>query len=148
MDFHPENPQDSVTTEPKTLAAVAEASSTDATSEDPEEKLPEWFEKRKDKSGRTYYVDHKTRTTTWMSPVARAAAGLPLGWEERHDNLGRKYYVDHNTRTTTWDKPSTTGDGSGERVVGEHGQLVEKETMSSIPEDIVPGRPGASPRAG
>ncbi|KAF8537490.1 hypothetical protein BDD12DRAFT_887544 [Trichophaea hybrida] len=185
MNSHPENLKDSATTElEKTPAAVAEASSTDATSGDPEEKLPEWFEKRKDKSGRIYYVDHKTRTTSYISPLVSAAAslpagweerldssggkyyvdhntrtttrmspnattgvgGLPLGWEERLDTLGRKYYVDHNTRTTTWDQPS--GSDSGERDVGEHGKPAEKETMSSIPEDIVAGCPEASPRVG
>jgi E3 ubiquitin-protein ligase NEDD4 len=130
MNSHPENLKDSATTElEKTPAAVAEASSTDATSGDPEEKLPEWFEKRKNKSGRIYYVDHKTRTTSYISPLVSAAASLPAGWEERLDSLGRKYYVDHNTRTTTWDQPP--GSDSGERNVGEHGQPAEKETMSS-----------------
>uniref|UniRef100_A0A8C1EQD4 E3 ubiquitin-protein ligase n=1 Tax=Cyprinus carpio carpio TaxID=630221 RepID=A0A8C1EQD4_CYPCA len=59
------------------------------------------WEQRKDPHGRTYYVDHNTRTTTWERPQP-----LPMGWERRVDNRGRIYYVDHNTRTTTWQRPT------------------------------------------
>ncbi|XP_076448930.1 NEDD4-like E3 ubiquitin-protein ligase WWP2 [Babylonia areolata] len=67
---------------------------------DPEHPLPTGWEMRKDSQGRTYYVDHNTRTTTWERP-------LPPGWERRVDQRGRVYYVDHNTRTTTWQRPNT-----------------------------------------
>uniref|UniRef100_A0A8C8LT59 E3 ubiquitin-protein ligase n=1 Tax=Oncorhynchus tshawytscha TaxID=74940 RepID=A0A8C8LT59_ONCTS len=56
---------------------------------------------RKDPHGRTYYVDHNTKTTTWERPQP-----LPPGWERRVDDRGRIYYVDHNTRTTTWQRPT------------------------------------------
>ena len=52
-------------------------------------------------NGRTFYIDHNTRTTTWERPET-----LPPGWERRRDNRGRTYYIDHNTRTTTWQKPT------------------------------------------
>ncbi|XP_061429117.1 NEDD4-like E3 ubiquitin-protein ligase WWP1 [Lethenteron reissneri] len=63
--------------------------------------LPANWEQRTDPHGRTYYVDHNTRTTTWERPQP-----LPLGWERRVDPRGRVYYVDHNTRTTTWQRPT------------------------------------------
>ncbi|KAL1006720.1 hypothetical protein UPYG_G00075890 [Umbra pygmaea] len=63
--------------------------------------LPSGWEQRKDPHGRTYYVDHNTRTTTWERPQP-----LPPGWERRVDDRGRIYYVDHNTRTTTWQRPT------------------------------------------
>uniref|UniRef100_A0A3B3T4X8 E3 ubiquitin-protein ligase n=1 Tax=Paramormyrops kingsleyae TaxID=1676925 RepID=A0A3B3T4X8_9TELE len=63
-------------------------------------RLSRW-EQRKDIHGRTYYVDHNTRTTTWERPQP-----LPSGWERRVDDRGRMYYVDHNTRTTTWQRPT------------------------------------------
>ncbi|XP_066579404.1 NEDD4-like E3 ubiquitin-protein ligase WWP1 isoform X2 [Amia ocellicauda] len=63
--------------------------------------LPSGWEQRKDLHGRTYYVDHNTRTTTWERPQP-----LPPGWERRVDDRGRIYYVDHNTRTTTWQRPT------------------------------------------
>ena len=38
--------------------------------------LPEGWESRKAKDGRTYYVDHNTHTTTWEHPkVASQKAG-------------------------------------------------------------------------
>ena len=30
--------------------------------------LPQGWEERKDRNGRSYYVDHTTRTTTWERP--------------------------------------------------------------------------------
>ncbi|XP_064393564.1 NEDD4-like E3 ubiquitin-protein ligase WWP2 [Halichondria panicea] len=63
--------------------------------------LPTGWEQRMDPQGRTYYLDHSTRTTSWDRPEV-----LPSGWERRHDSRGRIYYVDHNTRTTTWQKPT------------------------------------------
>uniref|UniRef100_A0A673ZF11 E3 ubiquitin-protein ligase n=1 Tax=Salmo trutta TaxID=8032 RepID=A0A673ZF11_SALTR len=60
-----------------------------------------FWEQRKDPHGRTYYVDHNTKTTTWERPQP-----LPPGWERRVDDRGRIYYVDHNTRTTTWQRPT------------------------------------------
>uniref|UniRef100_A0A673ZCY6 E3 ubiquitin-protein ligase n=1 Tax=Salmo trutta TaxID=8032 RepID=A0A673ZCY6_SALTR len=62
---------------------------------------PVGWEQRKDPHGRTYYVDHNTKTTTWERPQP-----LPPGWERRVDDRGRIYYVDHNTRTTTWQRPT------------------------------------------
>lgn len=35
--------------------------------QDPE--LPEGWEARKDVNGRTYYVDHKNKVTTWDHPL-------------------------------------------------------------------------------
>lgn len=36
--------------------------------------LPQYWEERKDRNGRSYYVDHSTKTTTWERPQA-----LPAG---------------------------------------------------------------------
>ncbi|XP_065178917.1 E3 ubiquitin-protein ligase Itchy-like isoform X1 [Sycon ciliatum] len=63
--------------------------------------LPGNWEERRDPQGRTYFVDHASRTTTWTRPLP-----LPTGWEQRMDTRGRVYYVDHNTRTTTWQRPT------------------------------------------
>ena len=67
-----------------------------------EEPLPQGWETKYDQSGRRYYVDHNSRTTSWSRPKP-----LPAGWEQRQDPRGRPYYVDHNTRTTTWQRPTT-----------------------------------------
>ena len=88
--------------------------------------LPNGWEERYTPEGRPYYVDHNTRTTTWvdprrqtiirvMGPTGQGAAlqpqtisqlgPLPSGWEMRLTSTARVYFVDHNTKTTTWDDP-------------------------------------------
>lgn len=91
--------------------------------------LPAGWEQRHTPEGRPYFVDHNTRTTTWVDPrrqqyirmygqntqngsnttiqtqpVSQLGA-LPSGWEMRLTNTARVYFVDHNTKTTTWDDP-------------------------------------------
>ncbi|XP_051980664.1 NEDD4-like E3 ubiquitin-protein ligase WWP1 [Xyrauchen texanus] len=82
------------------------------------EPLPPGWEQRKDPHGRTYYVDHNTKTTTWERPQP-----LPLGWERRVDNRGRVYYVDHNTRTTTWQRPTMESVRNFEQWQSQRSQL-------------------------
>ena len=89
--------------------------------------MPAGWEQRYTPEGRVYFVDHNTRTTTWVDPrrqqyirmYGQAAGGsstvqqqpvsqlgpLPSGWEMRLTNTARVYFVDHNTKTTTWDDP-------------------------------------------
>lgn len=89
--------------------------------------LPSGWEQRHTPEGRPYFVDHNTRTTTWVDPRrqqyirmygGQSANGstiqqqpvsqlgpLPSGWEMRLTNTARVYFVDHNTKTTTWDDP-------------------------------------------
>jgi E3 ubiquitin-protein ligase NEDD4 len=88
--------------------------------------LPPGWEQRWTPEGRPYFVDHNTRTTTWVDPRRQqyirmygqnSANGtiqqqpvsqlgpLPSGWEMRLTNTARVYFVDHNTKTTTWDDP-------------------------------------------
>uniref|UniRef100_A0A9J8BF50 E3 ubiquitin-protein ligase n=1 Tax=Cyprinus carpio carpio TaxID=630221 RepID=A0A9J8BF50_CYPCA len=82
------------------------------------EPLPPGWEQRKDPHGRTYYVDHNTRTTTWERPQP-----LPMGWERRVDDRGRIYYVDHNTRTTTWQRPTMESVRNFEQWQSQRSQL-------------------------
>ncbi|KAE8599166.1 hypothetical protein XENTR_v10017086 [Xenopus tropicalis] len=82
------------------------------------EPLPSGWEQRKDPHGRTYYVDHNTRTTTWERPQP-----LPPGWERRVDDRGRVYYVDHNTRTTTWQRPTMESVRNFEQWQSQRNQL-------------------------
>ncbi|CAF4280100.1 unnamed protein product, partial [Didymodactylos carnosus] len=76
------------------------ASSTSQLSGD-KDLLPQGWELRYDAHKRPYYVDHNTKTTTWLRENV-----LPSGWEKRADAQGRIYYVDHNTQTTTWILPT------------------------------------------
>jgi E3 ubiquitin-protein ligase NEDD4 len=87
--------------------------------------LPHGWEERYTPEGRPYYVDHNTRTTTWVDPRRQTIirvmgpngqgsvqpqtisqlGPLPSGWEMRLTSTARVYFVDHNTKTTTWDDP-------------------------------------------
>ncbi|KAL8864717.1 MAG: hypothetical protein Q9198_009687 [Flavoplaca austrocitrina] len=73
--------------------------------------LPEgWTQDIDPSSKRTYYMDHKTKTTTWVRPIPgdeKTTRPLPKGWERRRtrDGWNKIYYVDHNTKTCTWEFP-------------------------------------------
>jgi E3 ubiquitin-protein ligase NEDD4 len=87
-----------------------------------------FLEMRTTSEGRPYFVDHNTRTTTWVDPrrqqrISTIGPGstaqvqlqpvsslgpLPSGWEMRLTSTGRVYFVDHNTKTTTWDGKTLT----------------------------------------
>uniref|UniRef100_A0A914W1G7 E3 ubiquitin-protein ligase n=1 Tax=Plectus sambesii TaxID=2011161 RepID=A0A914W1G7_9BILA len=75
-------------------------------------------------NGRKFFINHETRTTTWIDPRTNSATEvpqrrssyqpkhhvdelgpLPAGWEERVHSDGRVFFIDHNTRTTQWDDP-------------------------------------------
>ena len=112
------------TTAPNAVSMMATGVTTNGTGE-----LPAGWEQRHTPEGRSYFVDHNTRTTTWVDPrrqqyirmygqntnggsnatiqtqpVSQLGA-LPSGWEMRLTNTARVYFVDHNTKTTTWDDP-------------------------------------------
>ena len=112
----------SVATNPAEVGMMSTAATTAGTGE-----LPSGWEQRHTPEGRPYFVDHNTRTTTWVDPrrqqyirmYGQNAPGnttvqhqpvsqlgpLPSGWEMRLTNTARVYFVDHNTKTTTWDDP-------------------------------------------
>ncbi|XP_045465845.1 E3 ubiquitin-protein ligase NEDD4 isoform X3 [Harmonia axyridis] len=76
-------------------------------------------------NGRLFFIDHNTRTTSWVDPRTGRASPmpnqpqvpvynkkpdddlgpLPEGWEERVHSDGRIFFIDHNTRTTQWEDP-------------------------------------------
>ena len=118
----------SQTPNPVNQATAAQMVATGATTAGTGE-LPAGWEQRHTPEGRAYFVDHNTRTTTWVDPrrqqYIRMYGGqnnggnnttiqqqpvsqlgpLPSGWEMRLTNTARVYFVDHNTKTTTWDDP-------------------------------------------
>lgn len=107
---------------PVSPAAAVSMAATGATTRGLGE-LPSGWEQRFTNEGRAYFVDHNTRTTTWVDPRRQQyirtfgpnttiqqqpvsqLGPLPSGWEMRLTNTARVYFVDHNTKTTTWDDP-------------------------------------------
>ncbi|XP_028397607.1 protein KIBRA-like [Dendronephthya gigantea] len=78
--------------------------------------LPEGWEKGVDSAGRTYFIDHVNKKTTWIDPRDRltkpltfadcVADELPYGWEEIKDpHHGRSIYIDHNTENMQVEDP-------------------------------------------
>ncbi|KAI9326055.1 hypothetical protein DFJ73DRAFT_767125 [Zopfochytrium polystomum] len=119
-------PSRTSTTTEATAASNATASATNLGP------LPSGWEQRFTPEGRPYFVDHNTRSTTWLDPRRARNSGatgqmnatqaqahlaqlmqqsnqtlgpLPSGWEMRITNNNRVYFVDHNSKITTWDDP-------------------------------------------
>lgn len=71
---------------------------------------PNWEEAIDSKSGKSYFIDHENKVTTWVDPrhwydpdKPRTFAEckeneLPLGWEEVNDQRYGKVYMNHITR--------------------------------------------------
>ncbi|BFF98688.1 E3 ubiquitin-protein ligase Nedd-4 [Drosophila madeirensis] len=90
-----------------------------ATAGGEEEALPPRWSMQVAPNGRTFFIDHASRRTTWIDPrngraspmpnqtrrVEDDLGPLPEGWEERVHTDGRVFYIDHNTRTTQWEDP-------------------------------------------
>jgi hypothetical protein len=81
-----------------------------------EDTLPEGWEERKSQEGRVYFIDHNTKSTTWVRPGVTSVQEqdnetgnpLPEGWEEQKTQEGRAYFVNHITKSTTWVRPCVT----------------------------------------
>nr|XP_060611803.1 E3 ubiquitin-protein ligase NEDD4 [Anolis sagrei ordinatus] len=92
---------------------------TQAASEAGQGFLPKGWEVRHAPSGRPFFIDHNTKTTTWDDPRLKIPAHvrrktsldpadlgpLPPGWEERAHTDGRVFYINHNTKKTQWEDP-------------------------------------------
>ncbi|VDM07541.1 unnamed protein product [Wuchereria bancrofti] len=81
--------------------------------------LPQGWDMQVAPNGRTFFIDHIHKTTTWIDPRDGQASTtsylkevrsdelgeLPAGWEKRVHADGRIFYIDHNTRQTQWEDP-------------------------------------------
>ncbi|KAL7748493.1 Membrane-associated guanylate kinase, WW and PDZ domain-containing protein 2 [Sorochytrium milnesiophthora] len=78
--------------------------------------LPVGWERATAADGHFYYIDHNTRTTSWVDPRTAqfrkptpetcAEGELACGWEELYDDAYHGvYFVDHTTRTVHLSPP-------------------------------------------
>ena len=62
-----------------------------------------------DNQGRSYYVNHLSKTTQWEDPRRMNNSifdvPLPNGFEMRYTKEGQVYFYDHNTKTMTLQDP-------------------------------------------
>ncbi|XP_066526206.1 membrane-associated guanylate kinase, WW and PDZ domain-containing protein 1b isoform X2 [Hoplias malabaricus] len=95
--------------------------------EDPLGPLPENWEMAYTESGEVYFIDHNTKTTSWIDPRCLDKPQkpleeceddegvhteeldndleLPAGWEKIDDPVYGVYYVDHINRKTQYENP-------------------------------------------
>uniref|UniRef100_H3D1G1 Membrane-associated guanylate kinase, WW and PDZ domain-containing protein 2 n=1 Tax=Tetraodon nigroviridis TaxID=99883 RepID=H3D1G1_TETNG len=76
--------------------------------------LPDNWEMAYTEKGEVYFIDHNTKTTSWLDPrLAKKAKPpeeckddeLPYGWEKIDDPVYGSYYVDHVNRRTQFENP-------------------------------------------
>ncbi|XP_072257836.1 membrane-associated guanylate kinase, WW and PDZ domain-containing protein 2 isoform X6 [Pyxicephalus adspersus] len=76
--------------------------------------LPDNWEMAYTEKGEVYFIDHNTKTTSWLDPrLAKKAKPpeeckeneLPYGWEKIEDPIYGTYYVDHINRRTQFENP-------------------------------------------
>uniref|UniRef100_A0A8C8D5Q6 Membrane-associated guanylate kinase, WW and PDZ domain-containing protein 3 n=1 Tax=Oncorhynchus tshawytscha TaxID=74940 RepID=A0A8C8D5Q6_ONCTS len=79
-----------------------------------QEPLPKTWEMAYTETGMVYFIDHNTKTTTWLDPrLAKKAkppercedGELPYGWEKIEDPQYGIYYVDHINQKTQFENP-------------------------------------------
>ncbi|XP_058647326.1 membrane-associated guanylate kinase, WW and PDZ domain-containing protein 1b isoform X4 [Onychostoma macrolepis] len=97
------------------------------TEEDPLGPLPENWEMAYTENGEVYFIDHNTKTTSWIDPRCLDKPQkpleeceddegvhteeldneleLPTGWEKIDDPVYGVYYVDHINRKTQYENP-------------------------------------------
>uniref|UniRef100_A0A8C2H9H0 Membrane-associated guanylate kinase, WW and PDZ domain-containing protein 1 n=1 Tax=Cyprinus carpio TaxID=7962 RepID=A0A8C2H9H0_CYPCA len=94
------------------------------TEEDPLGPLPENWEMAYTENGEVYFIDHNTKTTSWIDPrcldkpqkpleeceddgmkMCLSFCHLPTGWEKIDDPVYGVYYVDHINRKTQYENP-------------------------------------------
>ncbi|CAL8325320.1 unnamed protein product [Merluccius merluccius] len=96
-----------------------------ASPEDPLGPLPDNWEMAYTENGELYFIDHNTKTTSWLDPRDKASKPLeecdddegihtedlesdlelPPGWERIDDPVYGVYYVDHINRKTQYENP-------------------------------------------
>jgi NEDD4-like E3 ubiquitin-protein ligase WWP1 len=77
-----------------------------------EQPLPEGWQRMFDNQGRSYFVNHLSKTTQWEDPRRMNNSifdtPLPSGFEMRYTKQGQVYFFDHNTKTMTFEDPRSS----------------------------------------
>ncbi|XP_017140820.2 protein kibra isoform X1 [Drosophila miranda] len=109
--------------------------------------LPEGWDIAKDFDGKTYYIDHINKKTTWLDPrdcytkpqTFEDCVGdeLPMGWEESYDpNIG-PYYINHLAQSTQLEDPRQEWKSVQEQMLSDYlsaaqDQLENKREMLDV----------------
>ncbi|XP_045672419.1 membrane-associated guanylate kinase, WW and PDZ domain-containing protein 3 isoform X2 [Phyllostomus hastatus] len=112
------------------------------------EPLPKNWEMAYTDAGMIYFIDHNTKTTTWLDPrlckKAKAPEDcedgeLPYGWEKIEDPQYGTYYVDHLNQKTQFENPveeAKRKKQSGQPDVGSSKPDMEKPHFTRDPAQL------------
>ncbi|KAK1804358.1 hypothetical protein P4O66_020378 [Electrophorus voltai] len=131
----PETPTLTATDAPEE-EGEAPKSPPDSQSNDDLGPLPDNWEMAYTEKGEVYFIDHNTKTTSWLDPrLAKKAKPpeeceddeLPYGWEKIDDPIYGSYYVDHINRRTQFENPVLE---AKRRIQQQH---MQSQGLSSLP---------------
>uniref|UniRef100_A0A8B9KII3 Pleckstrin homology domain containing, family A member 7b n=1 Tax=Astyanax mexicanus TaxID=7994 RepID=A0A8B9KII3_ASTMX len=102
--------------------------------------LPEHWSYGVCRDGRVFFINDKTRSTTWLHPRTgepvnsghMIRSDLPRGWEEGFTDEGASFFINHNQRTTAFRHPVTG------QISAENSDFILQEHRMSKP----PPEPG------
>uniref|UniRef100_A0A8C8EB30 Membrane-associated guanylate kinase, WW and PDZ domain-containing protein 3 n=1 Tax=Otus sunia TaxID=257818 RepID=A0A8C8EB30_9STRI len=112
------------------------------------EPLPKNWEMAYTDTGMIYFIDHNTKTTTWLDPrlckKAKAPEDcedgeLPYGWEKIEDPQYGTYYVDHINQKTQFENPVLEAKRKkqlGQTDVGPSKSAPEKSVFTRDPSQL------------
>ncbi|KAM9255554.1 LOW QUALITY PROTEIN: membrane-associated guanylate kinase, WW and PDZ domain-containing protein 3 [Cariama cristata] len=112
------------------------------------EPLPKNWEMAYTDTGMIYFIDHNTKTTTWLDPrlckKAKAPEDcedgeLPYGWEKIEDPQYGTYYVDHINQRTQFENPVLEAKRKkqlGQTDVGPSKSAPEKSVFTRDPSQL------------
>uniref|UniRef100_A0A672USM9 Membrane-associated guanylate kinase, WW and PDZ domain-containing protein 3 n=1 Tax=Strigops habroptila TaxID=2489341 RepID=A0A672USM9_STRHB len=113
------------------------------------EPLPKNWEMAYTDTGMIYFIDHNTKTTTWLDPrlckKAKAPEDcedgeLPYGWEKIEDPQYGTYYVDHINQKTQFENPVLEAKRKkqlGQTDVGPSKSGAEKSVFTRDPSQLI-----------
>ncbi|XP_070709664.1 membrane-associated guanylate kinase, WW and PDZ domain-containing protein 2a [Pempheris klunzingeri] len=108
------NPSEAPTEAPKDNGVSTKIAAPKPDENDELGPLPDNWEMAYTEKGEVYFIDHNTKTTSWLDPrLAKKAKPpeeckedeLPYGWEKIDDPIYGSYYVDHINRRTQFENP-------------------------------------------
>ena len=88
---------------------------------------PDWEQAHDTISNRIFFIDHTSRTTTWLNPLDSLSKPrtvsecrgdeLPYGWERINDPVIGVYYANHLERRNQWTNPVSD---YRDRIISQH----------------------------
>ncbi|XP_039095995.1 membrane-associated guanylate kinase, WW and PDZ domain-containing protein 1 isoform X3 [Hyaena hyaena] len=120
--------------------------------------LPENWEMAYTENGEVYFIDHNTKTTSWLDPRCLNKQQkpleeceddeLPAGWEKIEDPVYGIYYVDHINRKTQYENPVLEAKRKKQLEQQQQQQQPPEEWTedhSSLVPPVIPTHPPSNP---